>query len=103
MELDPANAVCHTALGFCQLWGEGLEAAARTYQKAYLLNPGDPNVLAEMGLLNAYLGNLSRSLEFFDQAFNLNPLPPLWYPEYSSRCICRRQVCGGVTGIPGHT
>jgi adenylate cyclase len=84
VELDPANAVCHTALGFCQLWGEGLDAATRTYQKAYSLNPGDPNVLTEMGLLHAYLGNLPASYEFFDRASRMNPLPPLWYAEYRS-------------------
>ena len=84
VELDPANAVCHTALGFCQLWGEGLDAAAQTYHKAYSLNPGDPNVLTEMGLLNAYLGNLPASYEFFDLASRMNPLPPLWYAEYRS-------------------
>jgi adenylate cyclase len=84
VELDPANAVCHTALGFCQLWGEGLDAASRTYHKAYSLNPGDPNVLTEMGLLNAYLGDLPASYEFFDLAVRMNPLPPLWYAEYRS-------------------
>ena len=29
--LDPANARCHTALGFPQLWEEGLDAATHTY------------------------------------------------------------------------
>ena len=41
-------------------------------------------MLTEMGLLNAYLGNLPSSYEFFDQAVSMNPLPPLWYAEYRS-------------------
>ncbi len=61
---------------------EGAEAAEPSYQKALSLNPGDPDVLVEIGLLNAYSGNLPASHEFFDQVFRLNPLPPLWYASW---------------------
>ena len=82
MELDPASAVCHSVNGLCKLWMEGVEAASVSYQKALSLNPGDPNVLIEVGLLNVYAGSLAVSRNFFDQAFRLNPLPPLWYQEF---------------------
>ena len=82
VELDPASARCHTALGLCQLWLEGVEAAAPSYQRAFTLNPGDPNVLIELGLLNAYAGNLAKSNEFFDQVLRLLPLPPLWFADF---------------------
>ena len=82
VELDPASARCHTALGLCQLWLEGVETATPSYQKAFTLNPGDPNVLVELGLLNAYAGNLPKSYEFFDQALRLFPLPPLWFADF---------------------
>lgn len=82
MEIDPANAGSHSVHGFCQLWLEGVEAATTSYKRALSLNPGDPNVLIEAGLLNVYAGDLSLSGNFFEQAFNLNPLPPLWYPEF---------------------
>jgi tetratricopeptide (TPR) repeat protein len=59
-----------------------VEAAAPSYQKAFTLNPGDPNVLVELGLLNAYAGNLAKSNEFFDQALRLFPLPPLWFADF---------------------
>lgn len=82
VELDPASARCHTALGLCLLWLEGVEAATPSYEKALTLNPGDPNVLVELGLLNAYAGNLTKSREFFDQAIRLFPLPPLWFGDF---------------------
>lgn len=84
VELDPASARCHTALGLCLLWLEGVEAAAPSYQKALTLNPGDPNVLVELGLLNAYSGNLAKSHEFFEQALRLLPLPTLWFADFRS-------------------
>ena len=82
MELDPTSASCHAVHGFCQLWLEGVEAASTSYKKALALNPGDPDVLIEAALLNVYAGNLSMSRNLFEQAFNLNPLPPIWYPEF---------------------
>jgi TolB-like protein/class 3 adenylate cyclase len=81
IELDPASATCHTAYAYAQLMAEGAEAAERSYLKAFSLNPGDPAVLVEMGLLNAYLGKSAAAQAFFDQAFRLNPLPPLWYGD----------------------
>jgi TolB-like protein len=82
VELDPASARCHSAYALCQLWADGGEAAEPSYQRASSLNPGDPDVLIEIGLFNAYSGRLPTSHEFFDQAFRLNPLPPPWYPEF---------------------
>jgi tetratricopeptide (TPR) repeat protein len=82
VEIDPTSASCHQVHGFCQLWLEGVEAAATSYRKALALNPGDPDVLIEATLLNVYAGDLSMSQNLFEQAFNLNPLPPIWYPEF---------------------
>jgi TolB-like protein len=84
IELDPASAGCYAVHGLCQLWLEGVDAAATSYQKALSLSPADPGVLIEAALLNVYSGNLPASYELFDQAFRLNPLPPLWYAEFRS-------------------
>ncbi len=81
-ELDPTNAQCHTACAFLQLWAEGLDAATASYNKAFALTPGDPHVLAELGLLHIYRGDLASAYDFIDQAERLNPLPPLWYAEF---------------------
>lgn len=81
-ELDPSSAQCHTALAFALLWAEGCNAAAAVYRKAFQANPGDPNVLAEMALLNIYNGELASGDDLLGQAEKLNPLPPLWYAEF---------------------
>jgi len=82
VELDPVNAVCHAAQGFCLLWLEGTEAARKCYAKALALNPGDPYVLIESALLNVYGGDLSACRDFARQARALDPLPPPWYDEF---------------------
>ena len=82
VELDPASALCHTAVGLCQLWAEGVDVAAPSFDKALALNPGDPDVLCVVGQLRAYAGDLAASRDFLAQAFRLNPLPPLWLGEY---------------------
>jgi adenylate cyclase len=82
IDLDPTSAGCLSVYGFAELWLDGIDAAAPYYRKALALNRGDPGVLIELGLLNVYSGNLSVAHEFFDQAFRLNPLPPLWYAEF---------------------
>ncbi len=83
IELDTANAGCHCARGYCQLYASEISSAAETYHKAFSLNPGDPHILVELGLLHAYLGHLPVSKDCFAQASNLDPLPPLWYSEFA--------------------
>jgi tetratricopeptide (TPR) repeat protein len=82
VELDPASALCHTAVGFSQIWSEGLDVAAASFERAFALNPGDPDVLTAMAQLEAYGGDLAASRDFLAQALRLNPLPPLWFGEY---------------------
>ena len=82
IELDPASADCYSVRGFCQLWLEGPESAAASIETALTLNPGDPNILAHAGLIEAYRGNRMRFDQFLGEAYRLNPLPPAWYAEY---------------------
>ena len=82
LELDPTSAQNYTSYGLCQLWLEGAEPAANTYRRALSFSSSDPNVLAELGLVNTYLGDLPTAYRYFEQAFAMNPLPPLWYAEF---------------------
>lgn len=84
IELDAANAGSHCARGYCQLYVDDIAAAAESYHKALSLNPGDPHILVELGLLHAYLGRLPASKDYFAQASRLDPLPPLWYAEFAA-------------------
>ena len=80
-ELDPASALCHTAVGLCRIWAEGVDAAAPSFEKALALNPGDPEVQWAMAQLQVYAGDLAASRDFLGQALRLNPLPAPWYAE----------------------
>jgi TolB-like protein len=84
IECDPANANCHLFHGFGQLWVAGANAAERSFNRAFALNPGDSNVLAHLSLLRTYQGRITEAKQWIEQAFKLNPLPPLWYPEFAA-------------------
>jgi len=81
IELDPANAGCHGARGFGQMYFGDIAAAAESFRKALSFNPGDSLILAEYGRLQIYLGQLPLSRDYFERAFRLNPLPPPWFAE----------------------
>jgi len=80
--LDPMSGGCHQAFALCRLWAEGPEAAAVSIAKSLDLNPNDPDTLIDAVVIAAYSGNLLEARYHTGNAFRLNPLPPLCYPEY---------------------
>ncbi len=74
--------MCHTAHAFALLWAEGCAAATAVYRRAVQANPDDPNVMAEIALVEIYSGNLDKGRAMLDKAELLNPVPPLWYAEF---------------------
>ena len=82
--LDPTSAVCHAVHGFCRMWLEGVDFAAQSYDKALSLNPDDPHILSEVGLLRVYQGDLAAARTYFDKALYQDPLRPLWYAEFAA-------------------
>jgi TolB-like protein len=103
-ELDPSSAICHTAHGFAMLWAGGCDGAAPIYRRAFQANPGDPNVLVEMALLNVFAGDFASADEHFGQADKLNPLPPLWHAEFRSIAAFARgayaEALPGFAAVP---
>ncbi len=82
IELDPTSADCYSVRGFCQLWLSGVAAAGASNEQALALNPGDPNILADAALVQAYRCDRRRLDPLLAEAYRLNPLPPAWYAEY---------------------
>lgn len=80
--LDPMSGGCHQAFALCRLWAEGPEAAAVSIARSLDLNPNDPDTLIDAGVIAAYSGNLLEARYHTGNAFRLNPLSPLCYPEY---------------------
>ena len=84
IELDPADALGHCARAYGLMYLGDLAGAADSYHKALSLNPGDPHILIDVGLLHVYRDELPAGRDYFERSFKLNPLPPLWYPEFAA-------------------
>jgi TolB-like protein len=84
VENDPANPSGHIVHGFGHLWMGGLAVAAPSLERSFLLNPGDPNILSNLGLLAVYQGQPSEAARWLAQANKLNPIPMLWYAEFGA-------------------
>ena len=80
--LDPTSADCYSVRGFCQLWLSGIAVAGASIEQALALNPGDPNILADAALVQAYRCDRGRFDPLLEEAYRLNPLPPVWYAEF---------------------
>lgn len=84
IELDPADAGGHCARGYSLMYLGNIAAAAESFRNALYLNPSDPHILMDVGLLHVYRGELPLAREYFAHAYKLNPLPSLWYPEFEA-------------------
>lgn len=84
IELDPTGGGGHCARGYSLMYLGDLAAAAESFRTALSLNPSDPHILMDVGLLHVYRGELPVGRDYFAQAFKLNPLPSLWYPEFAA-------------------
>ncbi len=82
--LDPTSSDCYSVRGFCQLWLFGVALAGASIEQALALNPGDPNILADAALIQAYRCDRGRFDPLHAEAYRLNPFPPVWYAEYRS-------------------
>lgn len=81
--LDPTNASCHATHNWALLCVGDLAGALRASERGTILNPSDPNVLAHRALTLGYDGRTSEAKALFGQAHRLEPIPPLWFGEFS--------------------
>ncbi len=73
----PYNALAYNKLG--KIYGEKLQNIPMSLQylsKAYELNPEDPSVMENLGIVHAILGNYPRAIELFRKALEKNPNDP---------------------------
>jgi TolB-like protein/predicted TPR repeat methyltransferase len=82
LELDPNLPEAHAALGFIQVSYDWDWAGAQaSLQRALELAPGDARILAQMGVLQRYLGNMDASIELNRRAVELDPLALIGYHQ----------------------
>jgi len=75
LELAPNLAEAHAALGLLHTnYNWDWEGAEASFTRALELAPGDARILAQMGVLQRYLGNLDVSIEMNRRAVKRDPL-----------------------------
>lgn len=76
---DPRHAFAHVALAMCRLFAldvPGFDAAA---DRALALNPGNSDVLSEVGHCYAFLAREDEAIALLDRAMEISPEHPGWY------------------------
>jgi len=70
---DPKNVQAWIALGndYCDL--QQAQSSVDAYAKALALNPGNPDVLTDQGIMYRKLGAFDKAVADFQQAGKLNP------------------------------
>jgi adenylate cyclase len=77
--LDDADYRSHWALAAALHLPGDDEAAAAHYQRAFELNPHDPDLLADWGAFLRYSGRAEDAVAQVQRAMALNPHYPAWY------------------------
>ena len=68
VELEPERAIFHFRLAFMYAERQALQQAWRHFGRAASLRPGDPMLLYEAGRIEAFRGDLDRSVELLQAA-----------------------------------
>ena len=76
---DPRNAFAQVALAMCRLYALDIEGFDTAAARALELNPGNADVLSEIGHCYAFLGREDEAIALIDQAIELSPEHPGWY------------------------
>ncbi len=76
---DPRNAFAQTALAMCRLYAMDIAGFDEASEKALALNPGNSDVLSEIGHCYAFIGREAEAIALLDKAIDLSPEHPGWY------------------------
>ncbi len=78
-DLDDRDAHVQMVLARTLLYRRRFDEAARAIERAVDLAPSDADVLAQAGLIGAYLGDPEAAWSHAEKAMRLNPRHPDWY------------------------
>jgi TolB-like protein len=79
VELDDGDHVTHFILGRIYLYRRDFAPAEQHLARAEALNPNDADMLAQLALAWAYIGEADRAQRLAELALRLNPLHDTWY------------------------
>ncbi len=80
--LDDSDAVCCCTLGMMYHNAKSFDLARLHLDRALELNPNDPDLVVQQGVLENFSGRPQAALDLFDRAERLNPRPPNWYSHH---------------------
>jgi tetratricopeptide (TPR) repeat protein len=81
MDLDSHDPAAEAALGFSTFWSKNTTAALSSYERAMQLNPTDPELCADAGMVHSYMGNYGRAATLIKHSLKIdssNPDYRLW-------------------------
>ena len=74
------DVMCQFVLGWTHLFRKSFALAEEYYERALALNPNDPEQIARMGFLRAFLGRPDDALDWLKRARTVDPFfNPVWY------------------------
>ena len=73
VRFDPDDARNHSALGFARLWSRDVSGAKAQLEHARIVNPADPDILADLADTLVYASMPTEALAVLDDAIALNP------------------------------
>jgi len=79
IELDGTQAEGHRILGAVKMWDYDWAGAEAEYQKALNLEPGNADVLRNIGILYRCLGRFDEGILLYKKAISLDPIQAITY------------------------
>jgi adenylate cyclase len=80
VELDSNESTCFSVLGQMHLSSRSFEPAIQLTQRAIDLNPNNQWNVADMGIIQIYLGRAELAIDYFRRAREIDPFfDPPWY------------------------
>jgi adenylate cyclase len=73
VELDNSIPQTHWALSFVHLWRKEYDQAKKAAEEAIAIAPNYADGYSLLSLINSYVGNAEKGIEFNNRAFRLNP------------------------------
>lgn len=80
VDLDNTESTCFSILAMIQMRMRDFESAQQNIRHSLALNPNNQWNVADLGIIETYLGNAERGLEHFKRAREIDPyFNPQWY------------------------
>jgi len=80
IELDDNLAEGHEILGKVRMYNDlDWEGAESEFQKALSIDPGNADVLRDIGTFNRCMGRFEEAIQFFNQSISRDPVKPVTY------------------------